>query len=276
MLLRICSLCQLKSKYAYREAYFIVGIKKHRAWRVAFNRKMNAIYLFIVNRGRAWFSLAWFLWSFSPSLLIAQTKFSSLFSQDELTPMERKLLRDAEDGRFDALTLLGAYAIITGHRSTADFNHITRGYLNGKQQVIKNVSGKNSYAQSKSLLSQIHEKFLKKYSLNAIFLGELLNEGRYNCISSSLIFADCLDTLNIPRQFMVVSEHIYLNVKADGKTYPCEPTNPHGFDPGEHHLFETPEGKTRMGAKNSLSKFPPLYRYRIYRNVDSRQAGSPS
>jgi len=75
------------------------------------------------------------------------------------------------------------------------------------------------------LFIKIHRKFLKTYSFNANFSG-LINNGEYNCVTASIVFALILDRLEIKYEIHETPFHTYLKVwNNKGKCILLETTN---------------------------------------------------
>ncbi len=88
------------------------------------------------------------------------------------------------------------------------------------------------YRSEKRFLSyffyKVHRKFLKQYRPHTTF-HELLEEGSYDCVTGSALYALLLDALGISYQVSEFPFHVYLKVvttKAD--TFLIESTDPQG------------------------------------------------
>jgi Tfp pilus assembly protein PilF len=61
----------------------------------------------------------------------------------------------------------------------------------------------------KKIYPIIHDAFFKKYEEN-VFLYETLKNGKYNCITASIIYSFIFNRLNIPNEVKVTPTHVYL------------------------------------------------------------------
>ncbi|MEO9570925.1 MAG: hypothetical protein ABJH82_05340 [Polaribacter sp.] len=61
----------------------------------------------------------------------------------------------------------------------------------------------------KYLFNKIHDNFLIKYE-NIVNFNKIFDDGRYNCVSASALFAYVFDSFNIPYQIKETPTHIYL------------------------------------------------------------------
>lgn len=79
------------------------------------------------------------------------------------------------------------------------------------------------------LFLKTHQKFLKNYSAYASF-GELLEKGKYNCLTGTALYALILDHFGIEYSVIETNYHIFILAKAEGETILLETTDPlNGF-----------------------------------------------
>lgn len=91
----------------------------------------------------------------------------------------------------------------------------------------------SSFKHEKDFLRHVflktHQKFLKNYSAYASF-GELLEKGKYNCLTGTALYAILLDHFQIEYSVIETNYHIFILAKADGETILLETTDPlNGF-----------------------------------------------
>ena len=91
-----------------------------------------------------------------------------------------------------------------------------------------------SFRSEKRFLShlfyKVHRKFLKRYTSHTT-LYELMEQGSYDCVTGSALYAMLLDALGIPYQVHEFPYHVYLTVTtSEGDTIMLESTDPqYGF-----------------------------------------------
>jgi hypothetical protein len=104
------------------------------------------------------------------------------------------------------------------------------------------------------VLSYMHKKFLKSYSAPQTRLDALLQNGRYNCVSSAVLYLILARAADLDVRGIVTKDHAFAIVRAGGGSWDVETTNPYGFDPGSrrefHDQFGRLTGFTYVPARN--------------------------
>ena len=77
----------------------------------------------------------------------------------------------------------------------------------------------------KEIYSQVHAKKLKKYEEEAEFM-QLFNEGIYNCVSATALYALMLDRFELDYEIRETPNHVYLIADPKGEKVLIETTNP--------------------------------------------------
>jgi hypothetical protein len=103
-----------------------------------------------------------------------------------------------------------------------------------KQQIPEGSSGK---AIAENALVFLHKKILKQYSEDQTLIDVLLSSGKYNCVSSAVLYLLLVKSAGIPVSGVKTTDHAFCRVNADGKDYDVETTNEYGFDPGSKKDF---------------------------------------
>lgn len=80
--------------------------------------------------------------------------------------------------------------------------------------VIKNFPPKEEKAKKekkrvKDIYDEIHDRFFKKYTLDSYFT-DIFNNGTYNCVTASALYAFTFDELNIPYHVKETPSHVFL------------------------------------------------------------------
>ena len=97
--------------------------------------------------------------------------------------------------------------------------------------------------QAEFLFTQMHSTFFKEYNFFSSTIGEIRNAGRYNCVSSSILYAALLLRNHISKIVAVeTTDHVLLNLKLNPPV-DVETTNIYGFNPGEKRDFHDEFGQ---------------------------------
>ena len=110
------------------------------------------------------------------------------------------------------------------------------GYLaqisNFEEQVRPQVSNKNKIETAYILFQEMHRKLLKQYNAPSTTLDVLLKTGKYNCLSSSVLYCVLLEDFGIPYQAAVLPTHVFTILDDNGSEIDVENTTPYGFNIG--------------------------------------------
>ncbi|MDR1586773.1 MAG: hypothetical protein LBS57_04890 [Treponema sp.] len=93
------------------------------------------------------------------------------------------------------------------------------------------------------ILTYMHKKFLKSYSLNQTRLDTLLSNGRYNCVSSAALYLILARSAGLDVRGVMTRDHAFAILYAGGEAVDVETTNPYGFDPGNRREFHDGFGR---------------------------------
>jgi tetratricopeptide (TPR) repeat protein len=104
------------------------------------------------------------------------------------------------------------------------------------------------------ILTFVHQRFLKGYVENQTRLDEIFRTGRYNCVSSAVLYAVFAAAAGLDVSGVMTKDHAFVTVKAGDEFIDVETTNPIGFDPGNrrefHDRFGTLTGYAYVPARN--------------------------
>jgi hypothetical protein len=96
----------------------------------------------------------------------------------------------------------------------------------------------------------MHKKFLKSYSLTQTRIDTILSNGRYNCVSSAVLYLILANAVNLEVKGVMTRDHAFITVYAGGEApgelmaaIDVETTNPYGFDPGTRRDFHDDFGR---------------------------------
>jgi hypothetical protein len=88
------------------------------------------------------------------------------------------------------------------------------------------------------VLGFVHRKFLKNYSENQTRVDEILASGRYNCVSSAVLYMVMGLSVNLDIGGVVTKDHAFVTVNTGTERIDVETTNRYGFDPGSRRDFQ--------------------------------------
>jgi hypothetical protein len=113
------------------------------------------------------------------------------------------------------------------------------------------------------ILSFMHKKFLKRYSVNQTRMDTLLANGSYNCVSSAVFYTILASAAGLKTHGVVTRDHAFVTVETGEETIDVETTNPYGFDPGNRQEFHDAFGRATGFA------YVPARNYRDRTGVDA-------
>jgi len=120
-------------------------------------------------------------------------------------------------------------------------------------------------ARAEEALSFLHGKVLHSYNLDATTMGDILDSGRFNCVSSAVLYLIAMRSLGIEAAGVKTTDHAFCLVRVGGREVDVETTNPYGYDPGTKKEFAD-----RFGKATGYSYVAPG-NYSRRRTVDERE-----
>ncbi|MDR2738959.1 MAG: hypothetical protein LBB68_03900 [Treponema sp.] len=110
------------------------------------------------------------------------------------------------------------------------------------------------------ILTFVHQRFLKGYVENQTRLDEIFRTGRYNCVSSAVLYAIFAAAAGLDVSGVMTKDHAFVTVNTGAELIDVETTNPMGFDPGNrrefHDRFGTLTGYAYVPARNYRDRTP--------------------
>jgi tetratricopeptide (TPR) repeat protein len=147
-------------------------------------------------------------------------------------PLDERLLADAADGRLDEHTLFRAALVANG----ACDPRVVREYerrLDAWQAELAaaGVAGLPPREQARAVLSFLHKRVLSGgYHLEASNVAETIETGRYNCVSSSVLFNALAERLGLPVAAVECPAHVFSRLLLAEEALDVETTCPEWFD----------------------------------------------
>jgi tetratricopeptide (TPR) repeat protein len=120
-----------------------------------------------------------------------------------------------------------------------------RALIGAAVDELKNTADlpKNERERGEYVLSFMHKKFLKSYSAMQTRIDTILSNGRYNCVSSAVLYLILAGAVNLEVKGVMTRDHAFITVYAGEEAIDVETTNPYGFDPGNRRDFHDDFGK---------------------------------
>jgi tetratricopeptide (TPR) repeat protein len=117
--------------------------------------------------------------------------------------------------------------------------------INAMAAAIKNSPEFPSSNREKAefILSYMHKNLLKSYSLYQTRIDTLFSNGRYNCVSSAVLYMILCKSAGIETSGVMTKEHAFVIVHNGGENIDVETTNAYGFDPGNRKEFHDNFGR---------------------------------
>ncbi len=131
------------------------------------------------------------------------------------------------------------------------------------------ISGKSNEEAAEATLDFMYENILEKYNANTTEINEALDNGIYNCVSSSILYLYFSKIAGFPCTPIQTPNHAFCEVLINGETIRVETTNPHGFNPGTQKPSSDGNRYYIVPARNYLNKkevSDKILIYMIYNN----------
>jgi hypothetical protein len=188
-----------------------------------------------------------------PGFLWAQN-FPSLEAAPEAAVYAEKLSRGAASGDYwkslaEAALWSSAVGSAPGSPPAADLQKNLQKIEDAAKALndeLKAASGVQSVREKGEyiLTFMYKNKYLKTYAENQTRLDTLLQNGRYNCVSSAVFYMALCFSEGLEPVGVMTRDHAFISLKAGAEQIDVETTNPYGFDPGNRKEFHDGFGRT--------------------------------
>jgi tetratricopeptide (TPR) repeat protein len=108
------------------------------------------------------------------------------------------------------------------------------------------AAGADATAKGEALLGLLHERVFARYEVDATGLDQVLDSGRFNCVSSALLYAIAARRIGLDVVGVRTPDHAFCVLRAGpagGRGIDVETTNRYGFDPGNKKEFKDSFGR---------------------------------
>ena len=106
------------------------------------------------------------------------------------------------------------------------------------------------------ILGFMHKNLLKSYSHNQTRIGALLSNGRFNCVSSAVLYMILCRSAGLYVRGVMTKDHAFTILRIGESDIDVETTNLYGFDPGNRKEFSDHFGRVTGFA------YVPAHNYR--------------
>ena len=111
------------------------------------------------------------------------------------------------------------------------------------------------------ILTYMHSNILRSYSLYQTRVDTIFTNGRFNCVSSAVLYMILCESAGINTSAVVTRDHAFVIVHIDGQDIDVETTNRYGFDPGSRREFHD-----NFGTLTGFA-YVPAHNYRDRRTI---------
>lgn len=188
------------------------------------------------------------LWISAPQISAqAAPRQNAAFPSLEIDPQATEIVRRAQNSTHTWQDLTDIALWASGAEQPAQ-NQKATSYRDTIIAAAEELLGspelpQDSRARGEYVLDFIHKKFLKRYSGNQTRLDEIINAGRYNCVSSAVLYAILAEAAGLDVRGVMTKDHAFATVNTGTEIIDVETTNPYGFDPGTRREFHDDFGK---------------------------------
>jgi len=168
------------------------------------------------------------------------------FLQGRLCPLEEGLFADAADGRWDEHSLLGAALVASGvvDRDTLDDYQRQVARLAAELEQSGKMTGPPRQ-KAQALFEFMHGRILKGgYQLDSTDLCLALDEGRFNCVSASVLFNCLAARFGLAARGLEIPGHAMSRLALPDGTLDVETTCPGWF-----RLMDDPQKQAELVQK---------------------------
>jgi len=93
------------------------------------------------------------------------------------------------------------------------------------------------------ILEFLHTNILRTFSMNQTRVDTVFSNGRFNCVSSAVLYTILCKSAGISTSGVVTKEHAFVIVHISGQNIDVETTNRYGFEPGNRKEFHDQFGR---------------------------------
>jgi hypothetical protein len=168
--------------------------------------------------------------------------YSQNTSFPRLTPDPKALeyYRLGENGEYSWTALAEISLWASGDTSTSNLEKIHAAADTIQKAADLPDSNKD---RAEYILLFMHKNILKSYSHYQTRIDTMISTGRYNCVSSAVLYMILCQSLGINTKGVMTKDHFFITIPIGDTDIDVETTNQYGFDPGNRKEFHDQFGK---------------------------------
>ncbi|HLP19320.1 MAG TPA: hypothetical protein VK174_03430 [Chitinophagales bacterium] len=149
---------------------------------------------------------------------VSTLKYASEFERTQFSQLDKK-------GTFNALHFLYCLDSTVTAEKAAQIEQKLNTFFDEKLSPL--IGNKNTDKAIKAVFKQIHDNLLTKYVKESRF-ERLLDNGEYNCVTASALYALAFQKFGIPYQLRSTTDHVYVIANPGPNQLLIEATDPVG------------------------------------------------
>lgn len=176
----------------------------------------------------------------------------------ETTDLERRVFQDADDGRWDTLSLPEAAAVAAGVREAGELEWLRRRMEYHVRNASRRIATDASARQRlESVFHYLHQEILTgDYRLEATSPLEPLTRGGYNCVSATVWFCTLAERLGLEVEPLQSPTHAYCRVNSGDQSVIVEATCAEWFDLSGDNPGKSPRGPHALAKAGGVDNGP--------------------
>ena len=160
------------------------------------------------------------------------------FEGDELkSSLEGSFFEDLDKGALTKYTQYDAFLIASDITKPSDFEPYQEKLKKIREKAFQEIQKDgDAYKEAKALLIWLHDNVLNKYDAHATLASDILDDGRYNCLSASVLYAIIAIDLGLDVKGVIVKDHAFCTLIDPRGDIDIETTIRYGFNPGTKEI----------------------------------------
>jgi len=142
--------------------------------------------------------------------------------------------------------------------ASGDYSASNLAKIRAASETLNNFPALPKAAKERAefILGFMHKNLLKSYSHNQTRIGALLSNGKFNCVSSAVLYMILCRSAGLYVRGVMTKDHAFTILHTGESDIDIETTNPYGFDPGSRKEFHDHFGRMTGFA------YVPAHKYR--------------
>ena len=154
------------------------------------------------------------------------------------------------------------YASGLGKQDFPEYRRKINSLLSGLQGYMQEKRG--TLPPGEAVLHYLHERLFTLYAEPQTLIHVSLDTGRYNCVSSAVLYTIAARHVGLQVEGVVTPDHAFCRVIENGTGTDVETTNPYGYNPGQKREFINAFGQTGF-------TYVPPGKYHLRTSIDERE-----